>query len=156
VEADPDDPEATRAAIRRYGEWILRRQASVRPESVHLVCVVVTVSGLDPVDPGPIEQLQRDLKPEFVPQGLMIGEFHPACSTGGIWNPDFKPMRAPRPLLAIRVMMPSDLPFLVSHASYLETYLDRYSQAMPSHTREFLIRRLMGVPEGEPRRQTSA
>ncbi len=156
VAADPDDPEANRAAVRRYGEWILRRQASVRPESTHLVSVVVMVSGLDPIDPGPIEQLQRELKPEFVPQGLMIGEFHPACGTGGIWNPEFRPMRSPRPLLAIRIMMPSDLPFLIGQASYIETYLERYSQAMPSHTRQFLIRRLMGTPDAEQSHQATA
>jgi hypothetical protein len=147
VAHDPDAAEATRAVVRRYGDGILRRQTSVRPESTHLVCVVIMVLGIDPVDPGPLEQLQRELKPEFVARGLMIGEFHPGCNTRGVWNPEFRPMRSPHPLLAIRPMMPSDLPFLVGDAAYLETYLDRYSQAMPSHTRQFLIRRLMGTAD---------
>lgn len=66
---------------------------------------------VDPVDPTPLDDLQRVAKDDFV-NGLMIGQFHPTCETlGSVWNPDFPALRAPIPLLAIRKLVVFDLPF---------------------------------------------
>ena len=59
-----------------------------------------------------IDGVQKKLKPEFVKSGLMLGEFHARNNSSGLRNPDFRPLRSPVPLLAIRHMMESDLPFL--------------------------------------------
>ncbi|MCW5315755.1 hypothetical protein GTQ43_18635 [Nostoc sp. KVJ3] len=76
-----------------------------------------------------IDSVQRKLKPLFVESGLMIGEFHQRNESLGLHNPNFRPLRSPIPLLAIRFMVEADLPFLVSPADphlrirYLEAYL---------------------------------
>lgn len=62
--------------------------------------------------PAMVDETHRRLKAEFVDSGLMIGKFHPASEQGGLHNPGFRPLRSPVPLLAIRYMVGSDLPFL--------------------------------------------
>lgn len=59
-----------------------------------------------------IEGTQRELKRYFVERGLMLGEFHATHQGRGIRNEKFFPLQSPIPLLVIRHMIPSDLPFL--------------------------------------------
>jgi hypothetical protein len=59
-----------------------------------------------------IDATQRKLKAEFVRHGLMLGEFHPLSNQQGLRNPEFRPLRSPIPLLAIRHMVESDIDFL--------------------------------------------
>lgn len=81
-----------------------------------------------------LESLQRSLKDEFVGQGLMLGEFHSGPpAKPGLWNPDFQPLRSPVPLLAIRFMVPSDLPFLVEDPEWVRAYLRRFADDVPQH-----------------------
>jgi hypothetical protein len=53
----------------------------------------------------------RTLRPEFVDQGLMLGEFHAGSSVGGVHNRAFPVMRCPAPMYAVRAMTPHDLLF---------------------------------------------
>jgi hypothetical protein len=61
-----------------------------------------------------IDPSQRRLKPTFVKEGLMLGEFHPFSPTPGLRNASFRPLRSPVPLLAIRHMVESDIDFLMA------------------------------------------
>ena len=79
-----------------------------------------------------IERVQQKLKPLFVESGLMIGEFHKHNESPGLHNPNFRPLRSPIPMLAIRFMVEADLPFLQLMSDeprlriqYLEAYLQR-------------------------------
>jgi hypothetical protein len=63
--------------------------------------------------------------------GLMIGRFHPDSDDDGLWNPDFRPMRAPVPLLAVRHLVRNDAPFALRHPALLASYLCRYSAVAP-------------------------
>lgn len=80
-----------------------------------------------------IDGVQQKLKPFFVEAGLMIGEFHKRNQTPGQHNPNFRPLRSPVPLIAIRFMVESDLPFLQSandpyiRIRYLEAYLKHFA-----------------------------
>lgn len=84
--------------------------------------------------PQLIDSVQKQLKPLFVDSGLMLGEFHKRNQTPGLHNPHFRPLRSPIPMLAIRFMVESDLPFLQSaddlktRVRYLEAYLKRFAQ----------------------------
>ena len=86
---------------------------------------------LDPLPRG--DRLQRNrpssktpLKKESIPSGLMIGRFYPESEEPGIRNPEFRPLRSPVPLLAIRHMVSSDFPFLTARAEWIEEYLKRF------------------------------
>ncbi|WP_316833119.1 DUF6875 domain-containing protein [Pedobacter aquatilis] len=59
-----------------------------------------------------IDGVQLLLKPEFVKEGLMIGQFHEKCEQGGLRNSHFRPLQSPVPLIAIRNMVETDWPFL--------------------------------------------
>ncbi|BAY10334.1 DUF6875 domain-containing protein [Calothrix sp. NIES-2098] len=82
--------------------------------------------------PRLIDSVQKELKPLFVESGLMLGEFHKRNHTPGLHNPNFRPLRSPIPMLAIRFMVESDLPFLQNaedlnlRIRYLEAYLKRF------------------------------
>ncbi|WXA91173.1 hypothetical protein LZC95_32545 [Pendulispora brunnea] len=78
---------------------------------------------------GLVDSVQRRLKSEFVDRGLMIGEFHsgpPAAP--GLHNADFRPLRSPLPMLAIRAMVPSDLPFLRGDTRHCAAYRARFGK----------------------------
>ena len=85
--------------------------------------------------PDVVDVIQQRLKPLFVEQGLMIGEFHSRNESPGLHNPNFRPLRSPIPMLAIRFMAASDLPFLsrttddpAVRLSYLQAYVKRMGQ----------------------------
>jgi hypothetical protein len=88
-----------------------------------------------------IDSVQQKLKPLFVESGLMIGEFHKRNESPGLHNPNFRPLRSPIPLLAIRFMVEADLPFLHNPADphlrirYLEAYLKRFGNQFTDETK---------------------
>jgi hypothetical protein len=81
----------------------------VRGSMIMLFPDVVPEEAIEVIDPS-----QRALKPTFVKEGLMLGEFHPFSPTPGLRNPGFRPLRSPIPLLAIRHMVESDVDFLMA------------------------------------------
>jgi hypothetical protein len=78
-----------------FGSWVL-----IFPE-------VATDEAVEVIDAP-----QRRMKPTFVKEGLMLGEFHPISLSPGLRNPSFRPLRSPIPLLVIRHMVESDIDFL--------------------------------------------
>lgn len=74
-----------------------------------------------------IEEVQRELKPDFVARGLMIGEFFPGCPAPGLHNDAFRPLDTPFCSLAIRRMTVSDAPFMVDDDRFAAAYLSRFA-----------------------------
>ncbi|HKU44812.1 MAG TPA: hypothetical protein VJR89_41925 [Polyangiales bacterium] len=66
------------------------------------------------------------LKPLFLRERAMLGEFYPKCEKPGLHAPDFRPLRAPHPLLVIRAMVEADLWFLLDRDEFLDAYLDAF------------------------------
>jgi hypothetical protein len=86
-----------------------------------------------PEETALIDRVQQRLKLFFVAEGLMIGEFHQYNESPGLHNPDFRPLRSPIPMLAIRFMAESDLPFLSRLSDQPEVrvhYLTAYLRQM--------------------------
>ncbi|MGZ5044143.1 MAG: DUF6875 domain-containing protein [Methylobacter sp.] len=83
-----------------------------------------------------IELIQNELKPLFVEENLMIGQFYPGCKEKGLWNDKFFPLDSPISLLAIRNMAITDIAFLISTNSFLEKYL----QVFGKRGEDFLIK----------------
>lgn len=88
-----------------------------------------------------IDAVQQKLKPFFVASGLMIGEFHQQNDSPGLHNPNFRPLRSPIPMIAIRFMVESDLPFLQNaedlclRTQYLESYLQCFGEGIKDETK---------------------
>lgn len=59
----------------------------------------------------------------------MIGLMQAQSDAPGLWNPDFRPLRSPFPILAIRHMVEHDAPFAARHPLLLLPYLARFPLA---------------------------
>jgi hypothetical protein len=136
------DIRSIESAIDRYRQWFLELIGQSEKTHQRLLTILVVLPGLDRADADPLDALQERLKDAFVAEGLMAGQFHPQCTQSGLWNEEFKPLKAPIPLLAIRQMVASDLPFLLGSASHLSAYLDRFAPDIPGHVRRLLVAKI--------------
>jgi hypothetical protein len=76
--------------------------------------------------PSLIEKAQRQLKPDFLREGLMIGEFYPDCPTPGLHNASFRALQAPVTSIAMRQMTVQDAPFMLQNRRHIELYEDHF------------------------------
>jgi hypothetical protein len=134
VAEDVPSLERISASIIEYRDVFLATEPTSGPEAINKAFLVTfpSLSHLGPEGTAIIDTVQASLKKYFVDMGLMLGEFHPANDSPGLRNPDFRPLRSPIPMLAIRHMVESDLPFLVREryppkvrVSFLRSYLFR-------------------------------
>ena len=85
--------------------------------------IIVTFPFIAGSDAPPlIQEVQRELKPDFLRDGLMIGEFYPECPAPGIHNAAFRALQSPVTAIAIRHMTPQDAPFMLQHFRHRELY----------------------------------
>jgi hypothetical protein len=103
-----------------------------------------------------IDGVQQKLKPFFVEAGLMIGEFHKRNESPGLHNPNFRPLRSPIPMLGIRYMVESDLPFLQQVSDepclrirYLEAYLQRLDKVVKDETKLNNARKALALAQAQ-------
>lgn len=134
-------PEQIENLVKRYRDIFLEMDVKEQESKISKAFLLI-FPDIDIEDaPKTIDSIQQKLKPLFVESGLMIGEFHKRNQSPGLHNPDFRPLRSPVPLLAIRFMVEADLPFLQSPADphlrirYLEAYLKRFGQKFTDETR---------------------
>jgi hypothetical protein len=129
-ETDPDRDTIVRL-IGQYRDLFLQIEPRSGPMAINkTILVVFPHLGGDAAKL--IDEAQSELKASFVELGLMLGEFHADNESPGLRNPEFRPLRSPVPMLAIRHMVESDLPFLRRsidepgiRAAYLRSYLRR-------------------------------
>lgn len=154
----------TGSSLEREKFWVAEVQATELPieaarglleDAIEIFDVVSAKSGADAqlvttvivmpniVTFDGIEAVQKLMKDEFVTRGLMIGQFYPGCSEAGLWNPEFRPLDAPYPMLAVRHMVPSDLPFLVGKEPWLAAYLKRFAPKIPAKFRAQFVQALI-------------
>jgi hypothetical protein len=131
----PAEDDGVAAVVREYRDWFARL-APVDGHDTQYKAVLVLFPEL-PAERvgGLLDSVQVALKPEFVADGLMVGQFHASCGEAGLWNSTFRPMRSRVPLIAIRTMVRSDAPFLVDSAHSLAAYLRRFGDDVPARLR---------------------
>jgi len=94
--------------------------------------VIVGFPNLDDEDGlAALKVAQAHVKWRCLWDGLMVGRFHPHSDDRGLWNRDFRPMRSPIPLLAIRHLVRNDAPFALRNPVLFARYLCSYSLAAP-------------------------
>lgn len=118
--------------VREYRDWFLelepREGKDVPYKTINIL--FPDISTADAIEL--IEDTQTRLKPDYVPHGVMLGEFHPGPpKKAGLWNPDFRPLRSPVPLMSIRFMVPTDFAFLRDTPELMTAYLDRFADRLP-------------------------
>jgi hypothetical protein len=90
---------------------------------------------------GMLAAVQKSLRRLSFRQGRMIGLFHDRTAAPGLWNADFRPLRAPVPLLAIRALVEQDAAFVRRHPLLAPTYLARFRFSGARRLLPFLLRR---------------
>jgi hypothetical protein len=129
---DPDpSADSVVATIRRFRDLFLATEPIRGPEAINKAFVVV-FPNLSADSASLVDEVQGRLKEEFIDCGLMLGEFHMTSKKSGLRNAEFRPLRSPLPMLGMRQMVDSDLPFLDSadyppeqRSSFLRSYLFR-------------------------------
>src|SRR3954466_2269697 len=106
------------STVRRYRDWFSELDP-VSGREAEFKAIVILFADLDRAYLSLIDAAQAALKPQFIREGLMLGQFHERCDEPALWNPDFRPLRCSVPLLAIRTMVRTDAPFLIREASSL-------------------------------------
>ncbi len=129
--------EGIESIIRSLRDWFLQLEPISGPTLIFktILCLFPDLSLEDL--PKLIDGTQARLKHEYVPHGLMVGEFHQLPpDKAGLWNPDFRPLRAPVPMLVIRNMVATDFAFLKDDAFLFENFLTRFGTEVPAHLRQ--------------------
>jgi hypothetical protein len=79
-----------------------------------------------------LKAVQNRLRPESILRGKMIGLFEPHSPDKGLINPDFRPLRSPVPLLAIRMLVENDAPFVLRNPRLAPIYLIKFPLTGPA------------------------
>lgn len=129
----PDEVERIVLDLR---SWFLEIEPTSGP-SLIFKTILCLFPDLEKEDlPRLIDGVQSKLKYEFVPHGLMVGEFHDLPpNKAGLWNEDFRPLAAPVPMLVIRNMVATDFAFLKDDEVLFGHFLARFGKEVPAHLR---------------------
>jgi hypothetical protein len=122
-----DEDEAFSLIRRAFGEL---ERISCKPGMEHFRTVIVGFPHAGNAEG--IAMLQRvQARHKFYSLGRfrMIGFMHEGNDAEGLWNPAFRPLRAPLPVLAIRHLVEQDAPFAVRHPLLMAPYLAKFGFA---------------------------
>ncbi|MDX3659774.1 hypothetical protein PV646_20940 [Streptomyces sp. ID05-26A] len=135
-------------ALARYREWCLELRATAGRAAQYLTILVLFPESASRL----VDEAQSRLKADYVARGLMIGEFHDGPPPkSGLWNPEFRPLRSPVPMLAIRSLVPTDFPFLRDDRDFVAAYLDRVEpEDIPARWRDDVAEVAAGFGLGAP------
>jgi hypothetical protein len=126
-----DRQEQIESAVLHY-KYLFQRERAEMGEDARVYAVLMMAFPDVSLDDAPklIDLTKERLKPQFVREGLMLGEFHQANESPGLHNAKFRPLRSPVPMLVMRQMVASDIAFLdragepaERRAMFLEAYL---------------------------------
>lgn len=121
----PGDEDRAFALVRR-GFRDLDKIPAGRGMEKYRVVVVGFPECADEEGIAMLDRVQRRHKFFTLPRFRMMGFMHPSSTAGGIWNPAFRALRAPMPVLAIRYLVAQDAPFVVNHHLLIPPYLLRF------------------------------
>lgn len=110
------------ATVNAYREWFLELDPVDKELSIFKSIIIAFPTVSPEQATAFIDTTQDMLKADFVKNGLMLGQFHESCPEPGLHNSDFRPLQSPVPLLAIRNMVRTDVPFLAHDEKLMEYY----------------------------------
>ncbi len=76
-----------------------------------------------------LQAVQNAMRHHSVVRGKMLGLFEPDSQLTGLINPDFRPLRSPLPVLAIRTLVEQDAPFVARNPLLAPVYLLKFPLA---------------------------
>jgi hypothetical protein len=129
-EAAPADEDHAFAVVRNAFHTL--EQIPCKPSMRHFRTVIVGFPNCGNDDGiAMLGRVQKRHKLYSLSRFRMIGFMHAANEAPGLWNPDFRPLRAPMPVLAVRHLVEQDAPFAARHPLLAVPYLLRFPLAGP-------------------------
>ena len=126
--AGPDQEETVSALVR--ASFAALDAIPVAPAMAHFRTVIIGFPECaSPEGTAMLQRVQARQKFYAIKRHRMIGLMHEDSSAPGLWNPAFRPLRAPLPVLAVRHMVEHDAPFAIRHPLLLLPYLARFRLA---------------------------
>ncbi len=130
-------PEHVGKIASQYRDVFLHQEPRYGDESVNKALLMLFPDIDEAAVPELIDGVQATLKKDFTRCGLMLGEFHAKNQTPGLRSDKIRPLRSPIPMLVIRHMVETDLPFLSrprdtagARVGFLRAYLRRLGQSV--------------------------
>lgn len=87
-----------------------------------------------------LAKAQKSLRLLSFRHARMIGLFHPQADAPGLWNPSFRPLRSPIPVVALRSLVVEDAAFVMRHPLLAPAYLFNFPLAGTRQLGEQLLR----------------
>jgi hypothetical protein len=88
-----------------------------------------------------MKRAQQNMRFTGFLRARMLGVFHDAADEAGLWNKDFRPLRAPLPIIAIRSLVAADAAFVLRHPVLAPAYLFNYPFAGPRELAKVAMRK---------------
>jgi hypothetical protein len=88
-----------------------------------------------------LARAQKSMRLTSFLRARMIGVFYADAPEPGLWNKDFRPLRAPVPLIAIRSLVAADAAFVLRHPLLTPSYLYNFPLAGPRRLAEQALRK---------------
>jgi hypothetical protein len=123
--ADPTSTQEAFALVRAAFAVLNDIPACKRMEHFRTVIIGFPAFGGD-VGIAALKGIQRSHRFYSLARGRMIGLMHRTSEDPGLWNPDFRPLRSPMPVLAVRHMVEQDAPFAAMHPALALAYVSRF------------------------------
>jgi hypothetical protein len=132
--------EPTAAAVEKcvlgYRDWFLELPPVSDDEAQYKTILMLFPDIPEDCYAAVVDETQRRLKPQFVKEKLMIGQFHPNSDEPGVQNAAFRPLQSPVPMLVIRHITAGDIVFMKNtdgmyNPDYLQTYLKMFVKGLP-------------------------
>lgn len=123
--ATEDDEDETFALIRRTFAEL--EAVPCRPGMEHFRTIIIGFPDCaSDAGRAMLARVQQRHKFYALSRFRMIGYMYADNPAPGLWNPDFRPLRAPMPVLAIRHLVEQDAPFALRHPLLLVPYLIKF------------------------------
>jgi len=88
-----------------------------------------------------LSKVQKSLRFFSFRKARMIGLFHPDADAPGLWNPKFRPLRSPIPIIALRSLVVQDAAFVLRHPLLAPAYLANFPLAGTRQLAERMLQR---------------
>jgi hypothetical protein len=137
VEGAEPELESFERTVLGYKDWFLELPPKTGDDEIFKSILILLPDVEEQNYENLIDGMQKRLKPAFLKQELMIGQFHPLSEEAGVRNVLFRPLKCPVPLLAIRRITPGDLVFMKGpdghyNKTFLENFLRTFAKGLPS------------------------
>jgi len=134
--AEAGDEEEAFALIRRAFAEL--EQIPCKPGMEHFRTIIIGFPECaTPEGMAMLGRVQQRHKFYSLRRFRMIGYMFADNDAPGLWNPEFRPLRAPMPVLAIRHLVEHDAPFAARHPLLMAPYLARFKLAGAKRLYEF-------------------